>query len=81
VGRRRSRRCGLHPQVDQRARYPKDARGRRPSRPGREARHRGRHGDHGRLDADRLEGGASAIRDAGVPFSTLYDRTDFMGNA
>jgi orotate phosphoribosyltransferase len=30
---------------------------------------------------DRLEGGASAIRDAGVPFSTLYDRTDFMGNA
>jgi len=29
---------------------------------------------------DRLEGGASAIRDAGVPFSTLYDRTDFMGD-
>ncbi len=30
---------------------------------------------------DRLEGGAAAIRDAGVSFSTLYDRTDFMGNA
>ena len=30
---------------------------------------------------DRLEGGAAAIRDAGVPFSTLYDRTDFMGDA
>ncbi len=30
---------------------------------------------------DRLEGGAAAIRDAGVAFSTLYDRTDFMGNA
>lgn len=28
---------------------------------------------------DRLEGGASAIRDAGVPFVSLYDRTDFMG--
>jgi len=30
---------------------------------------------------DRLEGGAAAIRDAGVSFSTLYDRTDFMGHA
>jgi len=30
---------------------------------------------------DRLEGGAAAIRDAGVPFSTLYDRTDFTGDA
>jgi len=30
---------------------------------------------------DRLEGGASAIRDAGVSFSALYDRTDFMGDA
>ncbi len=30
---------------------------------------------------DRLEGGAAAIRDAGVSFSTLYDRTDFMGGA
>ena len=30
---------------------------------------------------DRLEGGAAAIRDSGVTFSTLYDRTDFMGNA
>ena len=30
---------------------------------------------------DRLEGGAAAIRDAGVTFSTLYDRTDFMGDA
>ncbi len=30
---------------------------------------------------DRLEGGAPAIRDAGVSFSTLYDRTDFMGDA
>jgi len=30
---------------------------------------------------DRLEGGAAAIRDAGVRFSTLYDRTDFMGDA
>ena len=30
---------------------------------------------------DRLEGGAGAIRDAGLPFSALYDRTDFMGNA
>lgn len=28
---------------------------------------------------DRLEGGAEAIREAGVKFSTLYDRTDFMG--
>jgi orotate phosphoribosyltransferase len=28
---------------------------------------------------DRLEGGAAAIREAGVKFSTLYDRTDFMG--
>jgi orotate phosphoribosyltransferase len=30
---------------------------------------------------DRLEGGAAAIRDAAVPFSTLYDRSDFMGDA
>lgn len=30
---------------------------------------------------DRLEGGASAIRDAGLTFSTLYDRRDFMGDA
>jgi len=30
---------------------------------------------------DRLEGGASAIRDAGLIFSTLYDRSDFMGDA
>ncbi|MBW2215285.1 MAG: orotate phosphoribosyltransferase, partial [Deltaproteobacteria bacterium] len=30
---------------------------------------------------DRLEGGAAAIRDSGVSFSTLYDRTDFMGDA
>ena len=30
---------------------------------------------------DRLEGGAAAIRDAGVTFSSLYDRTDFMGDA
>jgi len=30
---------------------------------------------------DRLEGGAAAIRDAGVVFSALYDRTDFMGEA
>jgi orotate phosphoribosyltransferase len=30
---------------------------------------------------DRLEGGADAIRDAGVAFSTLYDRNDFMGAA
>lgn len=30
---------------------------------------------------DRLEGGAAAIREAGVVFSTLYDRTDFMGDA
>lgn len=29
---------------------------------------------------DRLEGGADAIRDADVPFSALYDRTDFMGH-
>lgn len=29
---------------------------------------------------DRLEGGADAIRDAGLAFSTLYDRTDFMGD-
>lgn len=28
---------------------------------------------------DRLEGGAAAIADAGVSFSALYDRTDFMG--
>jgi orotate phosphoribosyltransferase len=27
---------------------------------------------------DRLEGGADAIREAGVPFSALYDRHDFM---
>jgi orotate phosphoribosyltransferase len=30
---------------------------------------------------DRLEGGAAAIRDAGLSFTTLYDRTDFMGDA
>lgn len=30
---------------------------------------------------DRLEGGAEAIRNAGVPFSALYDRADFMGDA
>jgi orotate phosphoribosyltransferase len=30
---------------------------------------------------DRLEGGADAIREAGVPFTTLYDRNDFMGDA
>jgi orotate phosphoribosyltransferase len=30
---------------------------------------------------DRLEGAADAIRDAGFPFSTLYDRRDFMGDA
>ena len=30
---------------------------------------------------DRLEGGADAIRDAGVAFSTLYDRADFMEDA
>ena len=30
---------------------------------------------------DRLEGGAAAIRDAGVSFSALYDRRDFMGDA
>ncbi len=30
---------------------------------------------------DRLEGGAEAIRDVGLSFSTLYDRTDFMGDA
>jgi orotate phosphoribosyltransferase len=29
---------------------------------------------------DRLEGGADAIRNAGLTFSTLYDRTDFMGD-
>lgn len=29
---------------------------------------------------DRLEGGAEAIADAGVAFSTLYDRSDFMGD-
>jgi len=28
---------------------------------------------------DRLEGGAGAIRDAGLTFSALYDRTSFMG--
>ena len=28
---------------------------------------------------DRLEGGAQAIRDAGVPFQSLYDRHDFLG--
>jgi|GEM_PF-351566 len=28
---------------------------------------------------DRLEGGAEVIADAGVSFSALYDRTDFMG--
>ena len=28
---------------------------------------------------DRLEGGADAIRAAGLSFSTLYDRGDFMG--
>lgn len=27
---------------------------------------------------DRLEGGADAIRNAGVPFHALYDRRDFM---
>lgn len=30
---------------------------------------------------DRLEGGAAAIRDVGVPFSALYDRSDFMRDA
>ena len=30
---------------------------------------------------DRLEGGAAAIRDAGLSFTALYDRTDFMGDA
>ena len=30
---------------------------------------------------DRLEGGADAIRDAGYAYSTLYDRSDFMGDA
>lgn len=30
---------------------------------------------------DRLEGGAAAIADAGVRFTALYDRTDFMGPA
>jgi len=29
---------------------------------------------------DRLEGGADAIREAGVGFSALYDRSDFMGD-
>jgi orotate phosphoribosyltransferase len=29
---------------------------------------------------DRLEGGAEAIADKGVAFSTLYDRSDFMGD-
>lgn len=29
---------------------------------------------------DRLEGGADAIREAGVPFTALYDRRDFMGD-
>ena len=29
---------------------------------------------------DRLEGGAEAIREAGLTFSPLYDRTDFMGS-
>jgi orotate phosphoribosyltransferase len=29
---------------------------------------------------DRLEGGAHAIRDAGLTFSALYDRMDFMGD-
>lgn len=29
---------------------------------------------------DRLDGGADAIRGASVPFSALYDRTDFMGD-
>ena len=28
---------------------------------------------------DRLEGGAQAIRDAGVPLEALYDRHDFLG--
>jgi orotate phosphoribosyltransferase len=30
---------------------------------------------------DRLEGGAAAIRGAGVAFSCIYDRTDFMGKS
>lgn len=30
---------------------------------------------------DRLEGGAEAIREAGVPFTALYDRDDFMEDA
>ena len=30
---------------------------------------------------DRLEGGASAIAGAGVPFFALYDRHDFMGDS
>jgi orotate phosphoribosyltransferase len=30
---------------------------------------------------DRLEGGGEAIREAGFPFSALYDRADFMGDA
>jgi orotate phosphoribosyltransferase len=29
---------------------------------------------------DRLEGGADALREAGLSFSTLYDRRDFMGD-
>lgn len=29
---------------------------------------------------DRLEGGGAAITNAGVSFSALYDRTDFMGD-
>jgi orotate phosphoribosyltransferase len=29
---------------------------------------------------DRLEGGADAIREAGVEFQALYDRSDFMGD-
>jgi orotate phosphoribosyltransferase len=29
---------------------------------------------------DRLEGGAEAIREAGVEFQALYDRSDFMGD-
>lgn len=30
---------------------------------------------------DRLEGGAAAIREEGISFSSLYDRTDFMGES
>lgn len=30
---------------------------------------------------DRLEGGATAIAGAGIPFFALFDRTDFMGTA